>query len=69
MCLYEEMIHFTCTMISSVDLAHYGVPRAKDRVSVALARGLSTVEAHKPRLSPLYHDIQCRHCTLQSISR
>ena len=28
------MLYLTCTMISSVDLAHYGVPRAKDWVSV-----------------------------------
>ena len=28
------MRYLTCTMISSVDLAHYGVSRAKDWVSV-----------------------------------
>ena len=28
------MLYLTCTMISSVDLAHYGVFRAKDWVSV-----------------------------------
>ena len=28
------MLYLTCTIISSVDLAHYRVPRAKDRVSV-----------------------------------
>ena len=28
------MLHLTCTMISSVDLAHYEVSRAEDRVSV-----------------------------------
>ena len=28
------MLYLTCTMISSVDLAHYGVSRAKDWVSV-----------------------------------
>ena len=28
------MFFLTCTMISSVDLAHYEVSRAKDRVSV-----------------------------------
>ena len=28
------MLYLTCTMISSVDLAHYGVSRAKDQVSV-----------------------------------
>ena len=28
------MLYLTCTMISSVDLAHYGIFRAKDWVSV-----------------------------------
>ena len=28
------MLHLTCTTITSVDLAHYGVSRAKDWVSV-----------------------------------
>ena len=28
------MLYLTCTMISSVDLAHYGISRAKDWVSV-----------------------------------
>ena len=28
------MLYITCTTITSVDLAHYGVSRAKDRVSV-----------------------------------
>ena len=28
------MLYLTCTMISSVDLAHFGVSRAKDWVSV-----------------------------------
>ena len=28
------MLYLTCTMISSVDLAHYGVSRAEDWVSV-----------------------------------
>ena len=30
----ETMLYLTCTMISSVYLAHYGVSRAKDWVSV-----------------------------------
>ena len=43
MCLYGEiidrtgaqtMLYLTCTMISSVDLAYYGVSHAKDWVSV-----------------------------------
>ena len=28
------MLYLTCTMISSVDLAHYGISHAKDWVSV-----------------------------------
>ena len=31
---YLSMLYLTCTTISSVDLAHYGVSRAKDWVSV-----------------------------------
>ena len=30
----QTMLYLTCTTISSVDLAHYGVSRAKDWVSV-----------------------------------
>ena len=30
----QTMLYLTCTMISSVDLAHYGVPRAKNWVFV-----------------------------------
>ena len=30
----QTMPHLTCTTISSADLAHYGVSRAKDWVSV-----------------------------------
>ena len=31
----------------------------------AFARGLSTVRAHNHAISYLYHDIQCRPCTLR----
>ena len=31
--LYGEILYLTCTMISSVDLAHYGVSHVKDWVS------------------------------------
>ena len=34
----------TCTMISSVDLAHYGVSRAKDWVSVDCGTNVSVYE-------------------------
>ena len=30
----QTMLHLTCTIITSVDLAHYGVSCAKDWVSV-----------------------------------
>ena len=30
----KTMLYLTCTMIHNVDLAHYGVSRAKDWVSV-----------------------------------
>ena len=30
----QTMLCLTCTIISSVDLAHYRISRAKDRVSV-----------------------------------
>ena len=57
----QTMPHLTCTMISSVDLAHYGVSHAKDRISVdcgtrqdnceeiwKFAWGLSIIQSHKP---------------------
>ena len=31
---HKTMLYLTCTMISSIDLAHYGVSRAKDWVSM-----------------------------------
>ena len=30
----QTMLYLTCTIISSIDLSHYGVSRAKDLVSV-----------------------------------
>ena len=33
------MLYVTCTMISSIDLAHYRVSRAKDWVSVDCGTG------------------------------
>ena len=36
------MLYLTCTTITSIDLAHYGVSRAKDWVSVKC--GTSIVE-------------------------
>ena len=36
------MLYLTCTMISSVDPAHYGVSRAKDWVSVDVDCGTNT---------------------------
>ena len=34
------MLYLTCTIISSVDLAHYGVSRAKDWISVDFEEGI-----------------------------
>ena len=31
---HKPMLYLTCTIISKVDLAHYGVSRAKDWVSI-----------------------------------
>ena len=36
----QTMLYLTCTMISCVDLAYYGVSRAKDWISVD--RGTTT---------------------------
>ena len=44
------MLFVNCTMISSVDLAHYGVSRAKDWVSVnrgTCTRNISYLVYHK----------------------
>ena len=38
----QTMLYLTCTMISNVDLAHYGVSRAKDWVSVHCGTILSS---------------------------
>ena len=53
------MLYLTCTMISSVDLAHYGVSRAKDWVSGDSGRshigeyGYVEKEVKSERLSPM----------------
>ena len=39
----QTILYLTCTMISSVDLAHYGVFRAKDWVFVDCGTSLSNV--------------------------
>ena len=42
------MLYLTCTTITSVDLAHYGVSRAKDWVSVDCGTsGITTEFNHK----------------------
>ena len=55
------MHHLTCTTITSVDLAHYGVSRAKDWVSVDCGIStheqyvLETIKQSKPRISRRMH--------------
>ena len=56
----QTMLYLACTTISRVGLAHYGVSSAKDWIS--LDCGINHA------LSLLYRDIQCRPCTLRSIS-
>ena len=41
----QTMLHLTCTMISSVDLAHYEVSRAKDWLSVDCGTKISYTKA------------------------
>ena len=38
------MLYLTCTTITSVDLAHYGVSRAKDWVSVDCGITLNVIK-------------------------
>ena len=73
----QTMLYLTCNTISSVDLAQYGVALAKDWVSVECGTRESMVCAPVRRdnpqalargLSHLYHNNQCRPCTLRSIS-
>ena len=40
------MLYLTCTTITSVDLAHYGVSRAKDWVSVDCCTNTSKNETN-----------------------
>ena len=40
----QTMLYLTCTTITSVDLAHYGVSRAKDWVSVSCGTNLINVQ-------------------------
>ena len=49
----QTMLYLTCTMISSVDLAHYGVSRAKDWVSVIVV--VSTYRLYSDWLSFVYN--------------
>ena len=45
------MLYLTCTTITSVDLAHYGVSRAKDWVSVDCGTINAASRAKKKLLS------------------
>ena len=48
------MIYLTCTTITSVDLAHYGVSRTKDWVSVDCGTILITAVLQLVAVSGLY---------------
>ena len=50
----QIMLYLTCTMISSVDLAHYGVSHTKDWVSVDC--GISFLNIHVSRKGPCHYD-------------
>ena len=63
-----KRLYLTCTMISSVDLAHYGVSRAKDWVSVTVGQAAKTVffiqisQGGESRgLNDRVHGISCRY--------
>ena len=72
------MLYLTCTMISSADLAHYGVSRAKDLVSMDCGtnefnggtscpyNNLRT--RHRKRYNPLalYHSSYWSHCWMDT---
>ena len=42
------MLYLTCTTITSIDLAHYGISRAKDWVSVkcGTSKGLGSIRGY-----------------------
>ena len=40
------MLYLTCTTITSIDLAHYGVSRAKDWVSVKYGTNIGYIKMH-----------------------
>ena len=44
------MLYLTCTTITSIDLAHYGVSRAKDWVSVKCGTIYFIIESFKVEL-------------------
>ena len=48
------MLYLTCTTITSIDLAHYGVSRAKDWVSVKCGTKTKIVTARK-KFSRSFH--------------
>ena len=58
------MLYLTCTTITSVDLAHYGVSRAKDWVSVYCGTRTSkhyeidqTILGKTKQMSPVYKTV------------
>ena len=60
------MLYLTCTMISSVDLAHYEVSRAKDWVSVDCGTRSVKLEINIV-LSQLSPDLLRTNCYLRSL--
>ena len=51
----QTMLYLTCTTINSVDLAHYGVSRAKDWVSVECGTNTDTVSEALWLFNKLFH--------------
>ena len=56
------MLYLTCTTITSVDLAHYGVSRAKDWLSVdcgtiqiKVVKILQELAESEPKAHPIHH--------------
>ena len=53
------MLYLTCTTITSVDLAHYGVSRAKDWISVDCGTSMKTVFPRRLFCFGSFGDFRC----------